>query len=167
MASYETRFGSLSSYDQGQVVIIDDDPRNYAFSNVFDVASHARAFEQIAVAKNLEYVLAVERVEHVSPWRTAVHDQFALVMDGEVVFEFVDVEQQPEGTPEGGSITLADEPTGPPMGTVVARQGHMVLLPAGSAYRYSADVAAVLLLQTVVGPEVRFRWPQICQTTVN
>ncbi|CAJ1580052.1 hypothetical protein [[Mycobacterium] wendilense] len=167
MTTYTTRFGSLDSYDPGKVVIVDDDPRNYAFSNVFDVASRAQPFEKIAVAKNLEYVLEVVRVENTSPWRTCAHDEFALVMDGEVTFEFVDLDTPPDNLPDGGSVALTGEPSGPEMGTVIAHQGHMALLPAGSAYRYSAPRPAVLLLQTVEGPDTVYRWSEICQTTIN
>lgn len=166
MPEYKTRFGSLDSYEKGQVVIVDDDPRNYAFSNVYEVAAHAKPFEKIPVAKNLEYVLEVVRVEGDSPWRTSRHDEFALVMDGEVTFSFVDLPETAVERPALGSVELPGEPTGPAMGTVVARRGHMALLPAGSAYRYASPVPAVLLIQTAESPDTRYRWAEICQTTV-
>ena len=50
------------------------------------------------------------------------------------------------------------------MGRVVARRGHLTLLPAGRAYRYSSQGPAVLLIQTVEGPDTQFRWAEICQT---
>ena len=84
--AYETRLGSLASYEKGGVEVIDDDPKNYAFSNIFEVASLAKPFEQIAVGKNFEYVLEAVRVEGTSGWRAAAHDQSALVLDGEVEF---------------------------------------------------------------------------------
>jgi hypothetical protein len=166
VVDYVTKFGSLADYERGKVVIVDDDPRNYAFSNVFEVASRAKPFEKIAVAKNLEYVLEAVRVEGVSPWRTCVHDEFALVMDGEVTFSFVDIAPGSIDRPAGGSIELPGEPDGPRMGTVVARRGHMTLLPAGSAYRYESGSPAALLIQTVDGPDTQYRWSEICQTTV-
>ena len=43
MTQYTTVFGSLEDYSKGGVQIVDDDPKYYAFSNVFDVASRARA----------------------------------------------------------------------------------------------------------------------------
>ena len=64
--AYETRLGSLASYEKGGVEVIDDDPKNYAFSNIFEVASLAKPFEQIAVGKNFEYVLEAVRVEGTS-----------------------------------------------------------------------------------------------------
>ena len=38
-ASYTTVFGSLDSFDQGGVELINEDPRHYAFSNIFEVTS--------------------------------------------------------------------------------------------------------------------------------
>jgi hypothetical protein len=69
--SYVTRFGSLDDYDKGGVEIINDDPRHYAFSNVFEVAATSKPYEKVAVAKNMEYVLEAIRAEGVSAWRTA------------------------------------------------------------------------------------------------
>jgi hypothetical protein len=166
VTEYVTKFGSLVDYERGKVVIVDDDPRNYAFSNVYEVANRAKPFEKIAVAKNFEYVLEVVRVEGASPWRSSGHDEFALVMDGEVTFSFVDIAPGSVEHPPQGSIEVAGEPEGPAMGTVVARRGHMALLPAGSAYRYASEEPAVLLIQTVEGPDTQFRWSEICQTTV-
>src|SRR5215475_2158171 len=79
-----TRFGSLENYEKGGVQVINDDPRNYAFSNIFEVASKAEPYEKIAVGKNLKYVLEAIRVEGSSPWYAASHDEAAIVMDGEV-----------------------------------------------------------------------------------
>src|SRR3712207_9458952 len=36
---FETRFGSLEDYEKGAVEVIDDDPKHYTFSNIFEVAS--------------------------------------------------------------------------------------------------------------------------------
>jgi hypothetical protein len=160
---WQTRFGSLDSYEKGGVEVINDDPKNYAFSNIFEVASHARPFEHIVVGKNFEYVLEVVRVEGTSAWRACSHDETALVMDGEVKFEFRTMDDAVP-LPEEGSVTLADEPAGRPVGRIVARRGHMTLLPARRAYRYSSGRPAVLLVQTVAGPDSQFRWSEICQT---
>ena len=59
MATYTTKFGSLADYDKGGIEVIDDDPKNYVFSNMFEVASTARPCEKVAVGKNMEYVLEV------------------------------------------------------------------------------------------------------------
>ncbi len=160
---YVTKFGSLEHYEKGGVEVINDDPKNYAFSNIFEVASHAKPFEKIAVGKNFQYVLEVVRVEGTSEWRICAHDESALVTAGEVEFTFRTVDEPPE-LPEGGSVALADEPAGQQMGRVVARRGHLTLLPAGRAYRYAADQPAVLLIQTVEGVDTQYRWAEICQT---
>jgi hypothetical protein len=164
MGDYLTRFGSIDHFEKGGVSIIDDDPRNYVFSNVYEVAATAKPFEKVAVAKNLEYVLEAIRVEGTSPWRTSGHDEFAIVMSGEVTFEFVDLADAATRRPAQGSVQLDHEPEGPDMGHVKARRGHMVLLASGSAYRYTADEPAALLLQTIVSDDTIFRWTEICQT---
>jgi len=51
MSDFVTRFGSLDNYEKGHIEIINDNPKNYAFSNVFEVASGAKPYEKIAVAK--------------------------------------------------------------------------------------------------------------------
>lgn len=166
MTEYVTKFGSLEGYERGKVVIVDDDPRNYAFSNVFEVAKTAKPFEKIAVGKNLQYVLEVVRVEGRSPWRTSAHDEFALVMDGEVTFTFLDLPAESVQRPALGSVEISGEPDGPAMGTVVARHGHMTMLPGNSAYRYESSAPAVLLLQSAESADTQYRWSEICQTTV-
>lgn len=163
--AYVTRFGSLEHYEKGGVEIIDDDPRRYTFSNVFDVAAHSRPYEKVAVGKNRQYVLEAIRAEGESEWRSTAHDEFALVMDGEievVLHRLMPDEEPPEGTL--GSVQLGHEPAGPRMGRVVARRGHMALLPAHAAYRLCADKPSVVLLQTIEGADTVYRWSEICQT---
>ena len=46
---YETKFGSLDQFEKGTIEIIDDDPKRYAFSNMFEVASGAKPYEKVAV----------------------------------------------------------------------------------------------------------------------
>jgi len=165
MPTYTTRFGSLEGYEKGSIELIDDDPKRYAFSNVFDVAGHSRPYEKVCVAKNRQYVLEAIRAEGESEWRATAHDEFALVMDGEVEVtlhrlapdEAVSADTQ-------GSVRLGHDPAGPRMGRVVARRGHMTLLPANSAYRFSAQWPAVILLQSLDGEGTVYRWAEICQT---
>ena len=90
MSEYTTVFGSLDDYEKGRVIVIDDDPKAYVFSNVFEVANSSKPYEKVAVGKNLEYVLEVIRCEGTSEWRVTPHDEFALVMDGTVVIELLD-----------------------------------------------------------------------------
>ena len=167
MTVYETRFGSLDSYEKGRVEVIDDDPKRYVFSNVFEVASRAKPYEKVVVATNLEYVLEAIRAEGASEWRVANHDEGALVLDGEVRISLVKVPDAlvpAEGVE--GSVPLAGEPAGAPMGRIVARRGHMALLPAGAAYRFEAETPAVILQQTIRGEGSVERWAEIIQTHV-
>ena len=119
--TYVTRLASLDDYDKGGVEVIDDDPKNYAFSNIFEVASRAKPFEQIAVGKNFEYVLEVVRVEGVSGWRACAHDQSALVLEGEVEFTLRTLDGS-QNLPPNGSVGIAEEVTATGMGRVVARR---------------------------------------------
>jgi hypothetical protein len=165
MKTYTTRFGALADFEKGTIDIIDDDPKRYAFSNVFEVASTSRPYEKVAVGKNRQYVIEAIRAEGTSEWRTAPHDEFALVMDGEVEIRFLelaDLSVVPPG--KQGSVALAGPPAGRKMGVVRARRGHMTLLPAGAAYQFHAERPGVILLQTIAGDDTRYRWGEICQT---
>jgi len=159
--AYNTHVGSLDNYEKGSIQL-QDDLRKYAFSNVFEVAGKAKPFERVAVAQNLEYVAEAVRVEGQSPWYAAPHDEFAVVMDGEVTFRFVKLADDQVPSHAGGASRLGGEPNGPAMGKVVARRGHQVLLPKGAAYQLSSDRPAVVIVQTVDGPETIKRWSQIC-----
>src|SRR5215469_5099616 len=108
-ASYTTRFGSLANYEKGGVEIINDDPRHYALSNVFEVASHAAPYNKTAVGKHMQYVVEAIRAEGTSEWRAAAHDEFALVLDGEVEISLVKLAHSPLLPPAGGSVALAGE----------------------------------------------------------
>ena len=159
--AYTTRTGSLNSYEKG-VIELDDDLRKYAFSNIFEVAGAAQPYERVAVVQNLEYVAEAVRCEGESPWYAAPHDEFAIVMDGEVSFHFVKLEDDQLPDHEGGAIRLGAEPNGPRMGKVTARKGHQVLLPKGAAYQMSAAGPSVAIMQTADGPETVKRWSEIC-----
>ncbi len=89
MASYRTVFGSIAAYEKGSIEIINDDPKHYVYSNVFEVVASAKPYEKIAVAKNLEYVIEAIRAEGRSSWMSCAHDEFVVVMDGEVEVELV------------------------------------------------------------------------------
>ena len=164
MSDYTTVFGSLDDYEKGRVVVIDDDPKAYVFSNVFEVANMSKPYEKVAVGKNLEYVLEAIRCEGTSEWRATPHDEFALVMDGSVVIELLDPDDQLVDPDAGGSIGLDAEPAGKRMGRVTAGKGHQTMLPAGTCYRFSCDGVGVILLQTIEGPDTLYRWNDICQT---
>ena len=65
MSTFVTRFGSLDQYEKGHIEIINDNPKNYVFSNVFEVAGKSKPYEKVAVAKNLEYVIEAIRAESI------------------------------------------------------------------------------------------------------
>ena len=159
--AYNTKVGSLDAYEKGSIDLADD-LRKYAFSNVYEVAGKAAPFERVAVVQNLEYVAEAVRVEGESPWYAAPHDEFALVMDGEVTFRFVKLADDQVPGHAGGAAQLGGAPNGPAMGRVTARRGHQVLLPKGAAYQLSSAKPAVAIVQTRDGPETVKRWSQIC-----
>ncbi|MEO1224450.1 MAG: hydroxyquinol 1,2-dioxygenase [Pseudomonadota bacterium] len=166
MTTYETVFGSIDNYVKGGVEVIDDDPRNYVFSNMFEVAAKSAPYERVAVAKNFEYVIEAARAEGTSPWYTCAHDEFAVSLDGKVEVHLVKL-NDPDGIvdPESeGAHRLDDLPDGTKMGRIVLGKGHMAMLPQGSAYRFHADSPATLMIQTIDGPVTVHKWAEICQT---
>jgi hypothetical protein len=166
MVTYTTKFSSLDQYEKGRVDVINDDPKHYVFSNMFEVAARSRPYEKVAVGKNLEYVLEAIRAEGTSEWRVAGHDEFALIMDGEVEIRLRtldDASQIPDGN---GSVALSGQPAGQPVGRIVARRGHQALLPSGRAYQFHAARPGVILLQTIHGPDTVEKWAEICQSEI-
>jgi hypothetical protein len=161
---YVTRFGSLDDYKRGDLDIIDDDPKRYTYSNMFEVATNSKPYEKVCVAKNMEYVLEVLRAEGTSGWRTAAHDEFALVMDGKVEVRLVKLDQAAIPGDKEGSVAIDGDPVGQKMGVVRAGRGHMTLLPANAAYQFHCDGVGVILLQTIEGDDTVFKWAEICQT---
>jgi hypothetical protein len=159
--TYNTHIGSLDHFEKGTIEL-KDDLRKYAFSNVFEVAGKAAPFERVAVAQNLEYVAEAVRVEGESPWYAAPHDEFAIVMDGEVIFNFIKLADDQVPGHAGGAVQLGGVPNGPRMGRVVARRGHQVLLPHGAAYQMASATPAVAIIQTCDGPATVKRWSDIC-----
>lgn len=165
MSSQQTYFGSLDNYRKGGVETIDDNPKNYAFSNIFEVASKSKPYEKIAVGKNLKYVIEALRAEGTSPWFAAAHDEAALVMDGELEVHYVKPDSAPVAAGKEGSVKLSGEPSGKKMGYVKVKRGHMALLPAGAAYQFrNAGKPGVLLVQTILGENTVEKWAEICQT---
>jgi hypothetical protein len=163
MSDVKTVFGSLQNYQKGGVEVINDDPRNYVFSNVFEVASKSRPWERVAVGKNFQYVIEAVRAEGTSPWYACAHDEFALVMDGKVEIRLVKPDKPLVPAEKEGAIQLAATPEGRRMGRVVAGRGHMTLLPKGSAYQFHAEIPCVVTIQTIQGDVTIERWAEICQ----
>jgi Hydroquinone 1,2-dioxygenase large subunit N-terminal len=166
--TFQTRFGSLADFRKGGVEVIDDNPKHYVFSNVFEVASRSKPWERVAVAKNFEYVIEAARAAGESPYWSARHDEFVLCMDGEVEVELHKLDQPARGVEDrDGAHRLDALPPSKRMGRSVLRRGHMALLPKQSAYRLRAAAPAAVVFQTIEGPETIARWAEICQVGEN
>ena len=166
MSTYTTDFGSIEDFRTGGVMAIDDDPKNYVFSNIFEVASKAKPYERVAVGKNFEYVIETVRAEGTSDWYTCAHDEFIIAMDNQIKVELVKLDDpnavvDPESE---GAVKLSGEPQGRPMGWAKLGRGHMCILPVGAAYRVISEKPATAILQTVEGQETVQRWAEICKT---
>ena len=163
MSDVKTVFGALGDYQKGRIEIINDDPKNYVFSNVFEVASKSKPYERVAVGKNFEYVIECLRAEGTSPWFTCAHDEFALVMDGKVEVRLLKLDDpRIVSADKTGAVLISGEPKGRKMGTITAGRGHMSLLPKGAAYQFHADKPGVITIQTIQGDLTLERWAEIC-----
>lgn len=164
--AYQTRFGSLASYEKGRVEPITDDVRNYAFSNCFEIAGRSRPYERVVFGQNQIYVLEVARAEGESPWYTCAHDEFALCMDGEVEVHLVklDAAQQVPDAEHNGAVLVEGRPQGARMGWMKIRRGHQAMLPKNTAYQFRSAAPGVLVLQTCKGRLSVEKWAEICQT---
>jgi hypothetical protein len=164
--AYKTAFGSLEHYEKGGVQIIDDDVRHYAFSNCFEIASKSKPYEKVVFGQNQIYVLETLRAEGSSPWYTCAHDEFALVMDGEVDVHLVklDATQTVPDTEHNGAVRVEGEPRGKKMGWMRLTRGHQGLLPKNTAYQFRSARPGVIVLQTCKGDLSIERWAEICQT---
>jgi len=163
--TYKTQFGSLDRFDKGGVQAIDDDVKNYAFSNCFEIASKSKPYERVVFGQNQIYVLECLRAEGSSPWYTCAHDEFALVMDGEVEIYLVKLqgEQIVPDAEHNGAVLVKGEPKGQKMGWMKLKRGHQALLPKNAAYQFKSSKPGVVVLQTCKGDISVERWAQICQ----
>lgn len=162
MSAYTTKLGSLENYEKGSIQIVQGEASNYAFSNVFEVASQAKPYEKTVVGMNLKYVIESVLAEGKSAWYTASHDEFVIVMDGEVRVDFLKLDQALVPEDQEGTHLAGEQPTGVPMGYAVLKQGHQAILPVGSAYRFEASKKSVMLIQTIKGPLSVEKWNEIC-----
>ena len=164
VAAYRTVFGSIDDYRKGGVECLNDDPKRYVYSNMFEFAANSRPHERIAVARNLDYTIEVCRAEGLSPWMVCAHDEFVVAMDYDVTVHYRKLDDE-SGIDDSkdGFRTLAGEPAGRAMGRIFLKRGHQALLPEKRAYRFEASRPATLLLQSISGPETREKWADICQ----
>ena len=163
-SQFHTVFGSLTDFVKGDLEIINDNPKYYAFSNVFDVAAKSKPYEKVVVALNLGYVLEVLRAEGTSAWYAAAHDEFAIVLDGVVEIDLMKLADRESvvAADKKGAVKVKGEPGGRKMGRIKASRGHQALLPQGAAYRFRAAQTGVLLLQTIEGDLSVQKWAEIC-----
>jgi hypothetical protein len=163
--TYRTQFGSLDRFEKGGVQPIDDNVRHYAFSNCFDIASKSKPYEKVVFGQNQIYVLECLRAEGASPWYTCAHDEFALVMDGEVEIHLVKLhgEQIVPDAEHNGAVLVKGEPKGAKMGWMKLTRGHQGMLPKNTAYQFKSSKPGVVVLQTCKGDLSIERWAQICQ----
>lgn len=162
---YKTKFGSLENYEKGGVQVINDNVKNYAFSNCFEIANDSKPYEKVVFGVNQIYVLEVLRAEGVSPWFTCAHDEFALCMDKEVDIYLVklDESQRIADADKNGAVLVQGEPLGKRMGWMRLKRGHQALLPANTAYQFRAAQPGVIVLQTCKGDLSVEKWADICQ----
>ena len=163
--AYQTRFGSLASYEKGRVEPIADDVRNYAFSNCFEIAGRSRPYERVVFGQNQIYVLEVARAEGPSSWYTCAHDEFALCMDGAVEVHLIQLQasQQVPDAEHNGAVLVEGEPQGRKMGWMKIGRGHQAMLPKNTAYQFRSARPGVLVLQTCKGQLSVEKWAEICQ----
>ncbi|MBT3014414.1 MAG: hydroxyquinol 1,2-dioxygenase [Candidatus Thiodiazotropha sp. (ex Lucina aurantia)] len=166
MTQYRTEFGALNDFEKGSIEIIDDNPKYYTFSNVFEVADKSTPYEKVVVAKNLQYVIEAIRAEGASPWYVADHDEFVVVMDGEVQVDLVKLDDPESNVPAGkdGAVKVEGEPQGRKMGLIKLGHGHQALLPKGAAYRFRAASPACMIQQSILGDLSVQKWADICYT---
>jgi hypothetical protein len=164
MSTFKTEFGSLKDFQKGEIEIINDDPRNYAFSNIFEIASNNAPYAKIVVARNLQYVIEAFRAEGSSGWYTADHDEFAVVMDGQVEVDLVKLDDPGAAVAPGteGTVAINGEPKGKKMGLIKLGRGHQALLPKGAAYRFRAANPSCVIQQTMFGSLSIEKWAEIC-----
>lgn len=162
---YTTKFGSLEHYEKGGVQVINDNPKNYAFSNCFEIANTSKPYEKVVFGINQIYVLETLRAEGDSPWYTCAHDEFALCMDKDVDVHLIklDPAQQIQDPEKNGAVLVQGEPKGQKMGWIRLRRGHQAMLPANTAYQFRAAKPSVIVLQTCIGDLSVEKWADICQ----
>ena len=164
--TYETKFGSLKSYEKGRVEPISDDVKHYVFSNCFEIANKSKPYEKVVFGQNQIYVLEALRTQGASPWYTCAHDEFALNMDGEVEIHLIklDASQTVKDENKNGAVLVQGEPQGQKMGWMKLKRGHQGMLPKNSAYQFRAAQPGVVVLQTCKGDLSVEKWADICQT---
>ena len=71
MTTYVTKFGALDNFEKGTIDIVDDDPKHYVFSNMFEVASMSKPLA-FSFAKFCGWILKTMNAEAPEPSRVKV-----------------------------------------------------------------------------------------------
>lgn len=160
---YTTQFASIDDYSKGGVQCLNEDPKRYVFSNMYEVAATNKPYERIVVAKNLDYTIEASRAEGTSDWYVCAHDEFVVAMDYEVEVHFVQLDDPSQvDEDKDGAVKLAGLPNGKKMGRIIMQRGHQALLPENVAYRFHSNKPATLMLQSILGDESIEKWADIC-----
>jgi hypothetical protein len=92
------------------------------------------------------------------------HDEFVVVLDGEVTVEYVKLDRPEAVAPvdKEGTVRVEGEPQGKRMGAIRLKRGHQALLPKGAAYRFKAARPSAMIQQTIKGDLTLEKWGEIC-----
>jgi hypothetical protein len=148
----------MERYEKGKLLLINDRPIRYAMSNIFEIgATWPKPYDRVAVGKNGPYVIACFRAEGEDPrWWYMPHDEYALLVEGEVRVDYVEPRDQIEEGPHR-------DVSGTSMGHIILRDGGLASLPAHVAYRMRGLRKSLVLLQTKDSPWVNYAWETICR----
>jgi len=151
--------GSLEKYTKGHLLLIEDRPIRYAMSNIYEIgATWPKSYDRVVVGKNGPYVLACFRAEGDDPsWWYIPHDEYALLVEGEVEVDYVEPREALPPGPQKGV-------TGTDMGRMILRDGSLASLPARVAYHMRARRKSLVLLQTKHSPWLTYAWDKVCLT---
>ncbi len=165
MTTYTTRFASIDDYQKGGVQVLDEDPKRFVFSNMFEVAATHSPYERIVVAKNLDYTIETSRAEGASEWYVCAHDEFVVAMDFDVTVHYIQLADTSFiDEDQDGAVRLSGKPHGDYMGKIHLKRGHQALLPENTAYQFESARPATLMIQSILGKESVEKWAEICQS---
>lgn len=163
-SEYKTVFASIDDYRKGGVQCLNEDPKRYVFSNIYEVAASNKPYDRIVVAKNLDYTIEACRAEGTSGWMACAHDEFVIAMDYDVEVHYLKLaDESVVDEDKDGFQTLKGQPDGQKMGRIFLKRGHQALLAEKTAYRFHANKPATLMLQSILGEETIEKWADICQ----
>lgn len=160
---YKTVFASIDNYRKGGVQCLNEDPKRYVFSNLYEVAATSAPYERVVVAKNLDYTIEAARAEGGSDWYACSHDEFVVAMDYDVEVHYLKLDDcSIVDEDKDGAVKLPSNTAGQNMGRVFLKRGHMALLPEKTAYRFHANQPSTLMIQSILGEESVEKWADIC-----